>query len=60
VQQRLHAIRNILFEMIPETKEKISYQIPAIQAGKTYLYFAAFEIHIGFCPIILLPNLKKI
>ena len=27
VQQRLHAIRNILFEMIPETKEKISYQI---------------------------------
>jgi uncharacterized protein YdhG (YjbR/CyaY superfamily) len=36
VQQRLHAIRNILFEMIPETKEKISYQIPAIQVGKTY------------------------
>ncbi|MCX6324784.1 MAG: DUF1801 domain-containing protein [Sphingobacteriales bacterium] len=59
VQQRLHTIRNIFFEMMPETKEKISYQIPAIQAGKTYLYFAAFKNHIGFYPIISLPELEE-
>jgi hypothetical protein len=59
VQQRLHMIRNIFFEMMPETKEKISYQIPAIQAGKTYLYFAAFKNHIGFYPIISLPELEE-
>jgi uncharacterized protein YdhG (YjbR/CyaY superfamily) len=59
VQQRLHTIRNIFFEIMPETKEKISYQIPAIQAGETYLYFAAIKNHIGFYPIISLPELEE-
>ena len=58
VQERLKRIRQLFFEVLPGTIEKISYQIPAYKVGKRTLYFAAYKNHIGFYPIYELTGLQ--
>ncbi len=59
VQEKLIALRQIFFEVNPNTVESISYKIPAFKVGKTYLYFAAYEKHIGFYPIYGLESIEN-
>lgn len=59
VQVRLNQLRNLFFELLPDTTESISYQIPAYRVGKHTLYFAAFASHIGFYPVYGLPDLEE-
>jgi uncharacterized protein YdhG (YjbR/CyaY superfamily) len=48
VQEKLHRIRNIIFELAPDAEEKIAYAMPAFQThGRPLVYFAAFKNHIG-------------
>jgi uncharacterized protein YdhG (YjbR/CyaY superfamily) len=57
VQEKLNLLRQLFFEVLPNTQESISYKIPAYKVGKDYLYFAAYKNHIGFYPIY---NLEEI
>lgn len=51
VQTILQQIRTIIRELVPEAKEKISYQMPAVTLdGRNLIYFAAFKKHIGIYP----------
>jgi uncharacterized protein YdhG (YjbR/CyaY superfamily) len=46
--QRLHEIRNLIFEEIPDVEEYVGYKMPAYKLnGKILIYFAAFKSHIG-------------
>lgn len=51
IQEKLHALRQLFFEVLPDTKECIRYKMPAFKVGKDYLYFAAYKKHIGFYPV---------
>ena len=50
VQQRLNAIRDTIRTAIPDTAEKISYQMPTYWKGRNIIHFAAFKDHIGIYP----------
>lgn len=58
-QEKLYELRQIFFDFNPNIEESISYKIPAFKVGKTYLYFAAYEKHIGFYPIYGLESIKN-
>ncbi|WP_366941032.1 DUF1801 domain-containing protein [uncultured Chitinophaga sp.] len=58
VQERLHAIRQLFFEVNPGTEESIRYNMPAFTTGKSHLYFAAYKKHIGFYPVYGLPEIE--
>ncbi len=48
VQEKLHEIRNIIFEEAPDATEKISFKMPSYKLdNKVLIYFAAFKKHIG-------------
>ena len=49
-QSKLIELRNIIRELSPEAKEKISYQMPAFTLNGMLLYFAGYARHIGFYP----------
>lgn len=49
-QIRLDEIRQLLKETVPEGKECISYNMPAIRTKKVLVYYAACRHHIGFYP----------
>jgi uncharacterized protein YdhG (YjbR/CyaY superfamily) len=51
IQSRLIEIRQLFFDLIPDIKESISYNMPAYKVGKHHLYFAAYKKHIGFYPV---------
>ncbi len=51
VQEKLNAIRQVFFEVLPDTEESIRYNMPAFKVGKHHLYFAAYKKHIGFYPV---------
>lgn len=51
VQEKLNALRQVFFEVLPDTEESIRYNIPAYKVGNRYLYFAAYKKHIGFYPV---------
>ncbi len=51
VQEKLNALRQLFFEILPETNESIRYKMPAFKVGKHHLYFAAYIKHIGFYPV---------
>jgi uncharacterized protein YdhG (YjbR/CyaY superfamily) len=51
VQERLNEIRNVIFEIIPQVAEGISYGMPAYGLnGKWFVFFAGYKKHIGFYP----------
>ncbi len=49
-QVKLTELRNLVKELVPEAKEKISYQMPAFTLNGMLLYFAGYANHIGFYP----------
>jgi uncharacterized protein YdhG (YjbR/CyaY superfamily) len=50
VQSILQTLRQVIKEMAPEAKEKISYQMPTFDYHGNLVHFAAFKKHIGFYP----------
>ena len=50
VRVKLQAIRSVIKSVVPEAKEKISYQMPGFMYNGPLVYFAAFQNHIGFYP----------
>ncbi len=51
VQEKLNALRQLFFEVLPDTEESIRYKMPAFKVGKHLLYSAAYKKHIGFYPV---------
>ncbi|MEI6753218.1 MAG: DUF1801 domain-containing protein [Paludibacter sp.] len=49
-QVKLTELRNLIKNLVPEAKEKISYQMPAFTLNGMLLYFAGYARHIGFYP----------
>lgn len=50
-REKLDTIRQIVKEIAPESKEKISYGIPTFTLnGKNLVHFAGYDNHIGFYP----------
>lgn len=48
VSQRLHQLRKLVLENVPQAVESISYGMPAYKLhGKPLVYFGAFKMHIG-------------
>ncbi len=50
IQVLLKQMRDIIREAAPDTKEVISYGMPAYQQKSVLVYFAAAKKHIGFYP----------
>ncbi len=50
VKTILENIRNIIHELVPNIKEKISYGIPTFYLKKNIIHFAAYKNHIGIYP----------
>jgi uncharacterized protein YdhG (YjbR/CyaY superfamily) len=50
VQEILQKLRSEIKKSAPNSKETISYGMPAFKKGKVLVYFAAFKNHIGFYP----------
>lgn len=50
VQQRLKQMRLTIKKAAPQSKETISYGIPAFTLNGMLVWFAAFKNHIGFYP----------
>lgn len=46
----LQTIRATIQEAMPEAKELIRYNMPTMNIGGAYVYFAAFKKHIGLFP----------
>lgn len=57
--QRLSDIRKLVHTLLPDTKESISYQIPAFTVGSHKLFFSAYKNHIGMYPMYGIPELEK-
>jgi uncharacterized protein YdhG (YjbR/CyaY superfamily) len=49
-QPVLQNIRGIVKRAVPEAAETISYQMPAFKIDRVFVYFAAFQRHIGVYP----------
>ena len=49
--ERLHQIRDLVFEMLPEADETIKYGIPTFVYHGNLLHYAAFKAHIGLYPL---------
>ncbi|MBU3026369.1 iron chaperone [Zobellia galactanivorans] len=59
IQSRLEILRQLFFEVLPETEESIRYKMPALKVGKHHLYFAAYKKHIGFYPVYGLTEIEE-
>ena len=59
VQEKLNVLRQVFFEVLPNTEESIRYKMPAYKVGKHHLYFAAYKKHIGFYPVYGLTELEN-
>ena len=59
IQSKLKILRQLFFEVLPDTKESIRYKIPAFKVGNHYLYFAAYKKHIGFYPVYGLTEIEE-
>jgi len=46
----LQELRNIISAIVPEAREKISYQMPTFELSGNLVYFAGYKNHIGFYP----------
>lgn len=58
VRVKLNTIRQVFFEVLPDTEESIRYNMPAYKVGKYHLYFAAYKKHIGFYPVYGLTEIE--
>jgi len=47
IQEVLEKVRMTIQKAAPDTKEKISYSMPAFEQNGIVVYFAAFKNHIG-------------
>jgi uncharacterized protein YdhG (YjbR/CyaY superfamily) len=59
VQEKLNILRQIFFDVLPNTEESIRYKMPAFKVGKHHLYFAAYKKHIGFYPVYGLTEIEE-
>jgi len=59
IKIRLKKLRQLFFEVIPDTEESIRYKMPAFKVGKHHLYFAAYKKHIGFYPVYRLTEIEE-
>lgn len=50
VQKKLEELRAAIKRMVPDAKEKISYQMPTFDLNGNLVHFAAHKSHIGFYP----------
>lgn len=51
VQQRLHEVRTLVLERVPEPLEVMAYGIPTVDfAGKHVIHYAGYAQHIGVYP----------
>ena len=50
IQRRLDEIEQAIKSVIPEAKERISYNMPSFQYYGNLVYYGAFKNHIGFYP----------
>lgn len=56
VADRVEQVRKIIATAVPDSGEKISYQIPAVTIdGKVVCYYAGWKHHVGMYPI---PSLE--
>lgn len=46
----LERVRRTVKATVPESREKISYNIPAFVLDKTFMYFAVFKAHVSVFP----------
>lgn len=51
VRLRLHEIRDLAFELIPDATEAIKYRMPTIIWHGNLVHYAAYERHIGLYPL---------
>lgn len=53
VQKRLQHVRQLIVSTLPESREVISYAIPAYKMDerRPVIYFAGYEHHIGLYPV---------
>jgi uncharacterized protein YdhG (YjbR/CyaY superfamily) len=58
VREKLNTIRQVFFEVLPDTEESIRYNMSAYKVGKYHLYFAAYKKHIGFYPVYGLTEIE--
>ena len=49
-QEILQQIRESIQKAVPDSKELISYKMPAFKQRSVLVYFAAYKNHIGFYP----------
>jgi len=59
IQSRLEILRQLFFEVLPETEESIRYKIPAFKVGKHHIYFAAYKKYIGFYPVYGMTEIEE-
>lgn len=59
VSDRLTQIRQLFYEVLPNTVESIRYDMPAFTVGHHYLYMSAYKNHIGMYPMYGIPELDK-
>lgn len=59
IQSKLEILRQLFFEVLPDTEESIRYKMPAFKVGKHHLYFAAYKKHIGFYPVYGLTEIEE-
>lgn len=51
-QERLQKIRETIKKLVPEAKERISYQIAAFELnGKNLIHFAGWKKHVSLYPV---------
>ncbi|MDR0820904.1 MAG: DUF1801 domain-containing protein [Oscillospiraceae bacterium] len=50
IQPRLREVYAVIKAALPNTTEKISYQMPTFWNGRNLIHFAAFKKHIGLYP----------
>ena len=50
IQRRIEEIRQAVKCVVPEAKERISYNMPSFWFHGNLLYYGAFKNHIGFYP----------
>jgi len=51
IQDRLLAIRDAAFELVPDAEEEIKYRMPTIIYHGNLLHYAGFARHIGLYPL---------
>ncbi len=58
LQERLRTLRQLFFDMVPDTEESIRYTMPSFRVGRHYLYFGVYKKYIGFYPVYGLPEIE--